>query len=232
MRDLAWKLRRWGVLALSILLLEGCASPPAKFRMPASSYRGLVRVACIGDSITAGAGLRDAATSSYPAVLGKILGGAYEVRNFGVSGATVLKEGDQPYTQSPAYAAALDYLPDVVVIALGTNDSKPQNWRFGPSFERDAYSIVRAFGALPSHPMVYICTPPPVFEDHWGISGLVVSQEICPILRRMCGREFWPIIDLQVAMRNSADQFPDGVHPNAEGSASIAGMVEAAFRGR
>jgi lysophospholipase L1-like esterase len=223
--------RRRGALAGLLLLLVGCAAPP-KLSVPAREHEGLTRVACVGDSITAGAGLKNPAESSYPAVLAKMLGDAYAVRNFGVSGATMLKEGDLPYTSTPAYKEALAYAPNVVVIALGTNDSKPQNWRFGGAFERDVYSIVRAFRALPTHPRVYICSPPPVFQDRWGITGDIVKDQITPTLRRICAREIWPMIDLQVAMRNSADYFPDGVHPDEIGAASIASSVEAAFRGR
>jgi lysophospholipase L1-like esterase len=200
--------------------------------MPAHQMTGVTRVACIGDSITAGAGLPKPAESSYPAVLGMILGPAYEVRNFGVSGSTLLREGDKPYLETSEFQAAKAFLPDVVIIMLGTNDSKPQNWRFGDNFERDAYTIIRAFRSLPSRPMVYVCTPPPVFKDQWGITGSIVEQEIAPTLRRICSREFWPLIDMHVALRNSASQFPDGVHPDAVGAASIASTVEKALRGR
>jgi lysophospholipase L1-like esterase len=221
-----------GFVLLFILAWQGCTAPPPKTRIPARQFEGLTRVACIGDSITAGSGLPNPAASSYPAVLGMIMGPAYEVRNFGVSGATLLRDGDKPYVQTPEFAAARAFLPDVVIILLGTNDSKPQNWRFGDSFERDSYSMIRAFKALPGEPIVYVCTPPPVFGDQWGITGAIVEQQIAPSLRTICGREFWPLIDLNLALRSSQAQFPDGVHPNAVGAASIASTVEKALRGR
>ena len=49
------------------------------------------RVACVGDSITFGAGVKNRGKNCYPAVLGNLLGEGYEVRNFGVNGATLLK---------------------------------------------------------------------------------------------------------------------------------------------
>ena len=47
---------------------------------------GTVKVACIGDSITFGALLRDRESNCYPAQLEKLLGEGYSVRNFGVNG--------------------------------------------------------------------------------------------------------------------------------------------------
>src|ERR1019366_2422176 len=52
----------------------------------------VVRVACVGDSITFGYGLQQ----SYPATLGHWLGTNYDVRNFGVSATTLLHRGDFP----------------------------------------------------------------------------------------------------------------------------------------
>lgn len=193
---------------------------------------GRPRVACIGDSITAGAGLAKPEESAYPAVLKQILGSAYEVRNFGVSGSTMLRDGDHPYTATPQFTEAREYLPQVVIIALGTNDSKPQNWRFRNTFERDVYSMMRSFLTLPSQPVVYLCTPPPVFQDHWGINSNIVAKEIAPTIRRLATREGWAMIDLHRALRESGAHFPDGVHPDAVGAASIASTVEGGLRGR
>lgn len=217
---------------LLALLVTGCLMSRPRASIPAPAFQGRTRVACVGDSITAGSGLADPGNAAYPAVLGKLLGSAYEVRNFGVSGATLLKDGDLAYARTPEYQEALEFLPEVVVIALGTNDSKPQNWRFRNTFERDAYAMVRSFLTLPSRPIVYVCAPPPVFQSRWGITADIVGREIVPRLRRMCALEGWPLIDLQVAFRGSAESFPDGIHPNAVGAAQLASSVEAAFRGR
>lgn len=217
--------------ATASLLAAGCNVPP-KAIIPSTQFRGRTRVSCVGDSITAGAGLPSPSTQSYPAVLAQILGPSYDVRNFGVSGATLLKDGDLPYASTPTCEDARYFLPQVVVIALGTNDSKPQNWRHRNAFERDLFTLTRAFLTLPSLPTVYVCTPPTIFQDRWGITAAITSREIAPKIRRISARQAWPVIDLEIATRNSPEHFPDGIHPNPLGAASIAASVAAAFRGR
>src|SRR5262245_57930852 len=96
-----------------------------------------IKIACVGDSITEGAGLSNPSTQSYPARLQKLLGTNYNVRNFGVSGRTLLKKGDFPYWKEAAYTNSHTLNPDIVIIQLGTNDSKPQNWRYGTNFVAD-----------------------------------------------------------------------------------------------
>ena len=223
-------IRRWGVLLAMVTWVAGC-NLPLKTPIPAARYQGVTRVACIGDSITAGSGLENPSEASYPAVLGRILGPPYDVRNFGVSGATLLREGDLPYTKTPEFEEALEFRPDIVVIALGTNDSKPTNWMFLESFERDLYRLARAFRSLPTRPMVFLCTPPPVFRDRWGITASVVRDEIAPTIRRIAAREGWRIVDWHTALRDDPAVFPDAVHPDAVGAARMAAQVEATFRG-
>ncbi len=125
----------------------------------ASQEAGKVRVACVGDSITYGAAVEDRANNCYPAVLGKLLGDKYEVRNFGVSGATMLKKGDKPYWKEKAFTQAADFAPNIVVIKLGTNDTKPQNWKHKAEFEADARAMVRHFKELAGKPKVFVALP-------------------------------------------------------------------------
>lgn len=54
------------------------------------------------------------------------------VRNYGVSGRTLPKKGDYPYWKEAAYNQSRNWGPDVVIIRLGTNDSKPALVRVRP----------------------------------------------------------------------------------------------------
>src|SRR3954451_2825248 len=103
---------------LFIVIALALSAVPSFARAAAPAAK--IKVACVGDSITYGSGLKDRAKESYPVVLQGLLGDKYEVRNFGVSGATLLKKGDKPYDKEKAYPQALDFRPDIVVIKLGT----------------------------------------------------------------------------------------------------------------
>ena len=118
------------------------------------------RVACIGNSITFGASLANPAKDSYPSVLGQMLGNEYTVRNFGVSGRTLLSLGDFPYMKESAFCRALEFEPDIVIIMLGTNDSKPQNWAHCEDFERDLQTMIDRFSDLESQPRIMLAYPP------------------------------------------------------------------------
>ena len=192
-----------------------------------------VRVACVGDSITQGSGLADPATEAYPAQLAKLLGAGYTVGNFGLSGATLLQHGDLPYRQQPTFAAALAFAPDVVVISLGTNDTKPQNWRFAAEFAGDYRGLIAAFRALPSQPKIFLCQPMPAFPPgDWGISPELIAGDLNRLVARLAAEEKCGLIDLHTPMLPHREFAPDTVHPTAPGAAVLARTVAAALSGK
>lgn len=93
-----------------------------------------LRVACIGNSITDGMGIDMSEVYGYPSVLQRLLGKNYNVKNFGVSARTLMNKGDLPYMKEQAWADAQAFLPNIVVIKLGTNDSKDYNWIHGADY--------------------------------------------------------------------------------------------------
>jgi lysophospholipase L1-like esterase len=191
-----------------------------------------VRVACVGDSITFGAGVEDRAKNNYPAALGRLLGPGYEVRNFGVNGATLLKKGDKPHWRLKAFQQATDFAPNVVVIKLGTNDTKPQNWKHGADFAADLAAMADHFAALSSKPAVWLCLPVPVYQTRWGINEKTLTGEVIPTIRTVAERKKLKTIDLYSALSGKPALFPDKIHPNARGATLIAQAVAAALTRR
>ena len=185
-----------------------------------SCAQAQVRVACIGDSITEGAGIEEG--KRYPQQLQILLGTGYVVKNFGKSGRTLLRKGDFPYWNEAIYKDALTWDPQVVIIKLGTNDSKPQNWKFGSEFESDYRALIQSFKALTAKPAIYLCTPLPVFKDRWGIRDAVVHDELTPIIKKVAEAEGLKVVDLYTAMTGEGALLPDGVHPNAIGATVMA----------
>lgn len=190
-----------------------------------------LRVACLGDSITEGAGTSDPVRESYPAQLAVLLGGDYEVRNFGKGGATLLDVGDLPYRSLPHFAKACAFNPDIIVIGLGTNDSKPYNWQHREKFTANYVSIIRQLRELPTHPRIFICQPMPAWPPSgWGISPEVIENELRPMIAEIARVENVGLIDLFTPMRDQHALTPDHVHPNAAGAAILAQTVAAAIK--
>ena len=185
-----------------------------------------IRVACVGDSITYGAGVKDRKNMNYPKQLGKLLGKEYEVRNFGNSGSTMLKKGDKPYWKQKEFKAALEYAPNIVIIKLGTNDTKPQNWKHGAEYSVDYKAMISSFTKLSSKPKVYICLPVPVVKTRWGITNEIVIKEIIPAIRKVSDQTKSEIIDLNTPFKGKNELIPDFVHPNGAGATVIAKTVK------
>ena len=186
-----------------------------------------IKVACIGDSITDGHGIDLRDVNGYPAQMQKLLGERYHVRNFGLSARTLMNSGDLPYMNEGIWQDALAFQPDVVVLMLGTNDSKGYNWVHKKDFEGDLKKMLDALQALPSKPKIYLCKPIPALKDSWTISEAVITGEIVPLLEKAVKKEkLEGIIDLHAALEGHPEMMQDdGIHPNAAGVRKMAETV-------
>jgi alpha-L-fucosidase 2 len=188
-----------------------------------------VKVACVGDSITAGYALQNPGVESYPAQLQALLGNGYSVGNFGNSGATVLKRSDNTYWNSWAYRASLQFKPNIVVIMLGTNDSKPWNWN-AAKFDADYRALIAKYQGLATRPQVYICLPPPVYTPNpFGntFDPVFIQNTLVPAVRAIAANTGVPLIDNNAPLLNRPELFSDGVHPTPQGAGVIATNVAA-----
>jgi acetyl esterase/lipase len=200
-----------------------------------------IRVACIGNSITDGFGIDMATQYGYPAQLQKKLGNGYWVKNFGVSSRTMLNKGDFPYMNEMAWRDALAFKPDIVLIKLGTNDSKPYNWQHKAEFRQDLEQMVltlrpdlavsskkrkKSKGIVPAKPEIYLCTPIKAEKPTWEISDSVIANEIIPIQQAVAAKYGLKVIDLHTLYEGGAQQMlPDGIHPNGKGALRMAEII-------
>ncbi len=200
-----------------------------------SDYAAPIRVACVGDSITYGYGIKDRENESYPAQLGSLLGRNWDVKNFGVNGATALKKGTRPYTEQPSYRDALSFRPNVVVIKLGTNDTNAKSWpAHKEDFLADYLELIRSFSELETRPRIYLCRPVPLFRDRGKDydTDKILVEEVIPKINEAAKKCKLPVIDLYVPFEGKAGLFPDGVHPDAKGAGIMAREVCAGLVGR
>ena len=189
-------------------------------------------VACVGDSITAGYGLANASTQSYPAQLQTLLGGGYTVNNYGVSSTTVLKAGYAYWNQS-AFATSTNSGANIVVIMFGANDSKSYYWN-AVNFTNDYLSMIRVYQNMSSHPKVYICyTTPVYYTNSWpsDFIPLFIEDTTEPAIGSVAAMAPVSIIDNHTPLINQPNMFQDGIHPTPAGAAIVAQQVYNAIMG-
>ena len=202
------------ILPLSLLLIlfiSACTKLPTK-------------VACVGDSITEGFGLAVQSKTGYPVVLDSLLGPDYAVLNSGRSATTLQKEGDFPYWIAKEFSNVFSYKPNIIVIKLGTNDTKPQNWN-AASYKSDYQALIDTFNTISTHPQIYLCLPVPVFATRWGINDSTVVNGVIPIVKQLGETNNLPVIDLYSTMQDQGENFPDDIHPNEEAVKVMAGII-------
>ncbi|MCH5151979.1 MAG: hypothetical protein J1F65_04920 [Clostridiales bacterium] len=190
--------------------------------------QGDIKVACVGDSITYGCMVANRNKNNYPAVLNELLGSDYCVANFGYTDRTAIKTANRPYTVEKLYQQSLDFRPEIVVILLGSNDSKEMNWD-KEKYVNDYGEIIDSYLNLDSAPKVYLLVPPPVFEKGkkvlYGLRKNVIDGEIYQAAIQLAQTKQIPYIDLHEIFKDKRHLFADGVHPNAKGCKLIAQEV-------
>ena len=202
-------------------------------------------VACVGNSITYGYGI--GWQEDYPYQLQQMMGDDFTVTNFGVSSMTfageTIKAGDNgaSYWKTDRFKNALASNPDIVVIELGTNDSKfftnncilngaeQYNYNYGQCEKSQLYTdyeaLIDTFAHLPSAPEIFATLQPYSNNCLWGIMDTAIVNQINPIIKETATKKGVNIIDLH-SLFNTPEWFlDDSVHPNATGAQELAKIV-------
>lgn len=210
---------------LILLFLTGNTNAQQKEQKP-------LKIACVGNSITYGYGIVNRKKNAYPAQLQNILGNHYLVKNFGMSGRTLLKKGDYPYRETDIYRNALQFKPDVVYIMLGTNDSKLQNRIYLSEFKSDYTELIQSFKNQNSKVRVVILLPLPTFvKDTSFIWNPVIKKKIIPKLENIAYNNNVEIIDLYQLFINKSNLLPDHIHPSSLGATLISNRIYEDIKG-
>jgi GDSL-like protein len=213
-------------LLLSFLLLL--------FLLPLSARR-IIKVACVGNSITYGTGVANREQKAYPVVLQRLLGKGYQVENFGKPGATLLRRGHRPYFDQPEFRAALQFRPDIAVIHLGINDTDPRNWpNYRDEFIPDYLALIDSLRAVNPHVRILVARLTPIGVDHprFDSGTRKWREEISQAVQQVAeiARVEW--IDFYAPLVPHPDWLPDAVHPDARGAEVLAKVAYAGIMGR
>lgn len=225
------------------MLIHLLLALPLTGSLPHETGRAQVmRVACLGDSITYGSRVVDRDNNAYPVQLSHHLGEAWEVRNFGAGGRTLSSDGDTPYVQSKSFEDALAWKPDIAIVMLGTNDTcmneSRRNWAHEEHLERDARGLCARLFEANSDARVLLCTPTAMFP---GLSKLDEARKLdlatrAPRLERIgaalraVASEDDRIDFLDLSRTLSPNQVVDGVHLTPFGAERLASRFAEAIR--
>lgn len=193
-----------------------------------------VRVACVGNSITYGYGTANPATDSYPAQLQVMLGNQYEVGNFGLSGATLLRRGHRPYVETEEFKEALAFKGDIVVMHLGVNDTDPRDWpNYWDDFIPDYMALIDSFRMARPDCRIYIALLSPLGVHHHRFeSGTRDWQwEIQDAIRQVAKNSGVELIDFHSLLYAYPHLIADNIHPVKEGLGMMAAYVKSVLTG-
>lgn len=192
-----------------------------------------IKIACVGDSITYGFGVTDYGNKNYPKQLDTLLGDGYCVNNYGHSGATVQEKGDQPYYEYGEYKASLEFDADILILMMGTNDTKPYNWVDADTFKAEYLKLISKYTEKNPDIRVILCTPATSYmidENEGGLTSFDICpdrcDEIASIVRDICDENGFELVDINTLTKNNPSLFIDDmVHPNQDGATNIAKAI-------
>jgi acyl-CoA thioesterase I len=164
--------------------------------------------------------LSGAATTRYPERLQILLGSKYTVINGGYNSTCLLLKGDLPWMpHMPQLFAAR---PDIVIIELGSNDSKANNWVYGSQYGHDFKVYVDTVRTMKNGVRVIMCYTVPSWGDN--TDDTIRRAQIRMIDQYAPGLNV-PIIDLFNPMQNMASHFPDRIHGDDVAQDTIARLL-------
>ncbi|HPF15567.1 MAG TPA: serine hydrolase [Planctomycetota bacterium] len=195
-----------------------------------------IRIACVGDSITRGA---NAPGRDWPAQLAerveRFAPGEYLVENFGHGGATLLEGPRIPYRDQSEYPASLEFLPDIVIINLGVNDSNHGFWDGNAEkFRASMLELVGVYQGLASHPTVYLSTLTTMNAAAVDFARtLEFRATVDRVVRNIAAESGLQVVEFGEVTKNIPEWVPDGLHPNGDGyNLMAAEAFEVLFRDR
>lgn len=154
-------------------------------------------------------------------MLGRLLGNKYQVGNFGVPSTTILSTR-VPYQKQTAFTQALEFKPSIVLVMLGTNDSKSTfDFKLGGIFKQDYKSLIAAFKDVNPSVKVYLCLPIPSYPEARD-ENVTLSTRILPLIRQVATETDSRVINLNTPFVNRLDLYTDVFHPNVAGARLLA----------
>lgn len=192
---------------------------------------GQIKVACVGDSITYGMSVINWFKNTYPAQLGDMLGDDYHVLNFGFSAKTAQENNVESYRATKLYEKSKKYQPDIVILMLGSNDSKPYNFTDGKAdFKQAMKELIEIYQGLESSPEIILATVNSGFYVHgakegdymYDINGENINI-INEAIKELADEYNLTLVDTYAITKDHPEWYKlDGIHPDKNGQTAMA----------
>ena len=180
---------------------------------PIQAEDHIIKIACVGDSLTDGylSSSGNKSNTAYPAQLQQMLGEGYEVGNYGKTSYTLMKDTDKSYWNSTEFNNSKNFLPNYVIIMLGTNDSKPAYWN-EETYKKDAIDLYQTYANLSSKPHVIFALSPQSYATTTQITNTSVNT-LHEAQLELVQEQGWDYIDMYAYTTNRQDLYhSDMIH--------------------
>lgn len=219
MKSMRWY--KWFLLSFFALIsLAACRTIDFTGNPETSIEEGDTVIAAVGDSITA----EYMTGADYPQILEEKLGEVYSVVNFGESNYAAQSSSDYPYATTASFEESLELEPDIVILMLGTNDTKAHNWTGAETFKEEYTDLLKNYIELNSVSRIILASPPTVFLGD-VLEGSIEPDHIEPIrdvVKEVAEEYDLGFVDMTAKTKDHSEWFFDGVHPTPESAEAIA----------
>ncbi len=214
------------VIGFGAAVFVGCTD----FHIHTKAKEGQIKVACVGDSITYGMSVINWFKNTYPAQLAELLGDEYHVQNYGSSGKTAQENNKESYRATKLYQKSVDYAPDIVILMLGSNDSKPYNFVSKEYFKQAERELIEIYLNLESKPRLILATVNAGFYVHgategdymYDINGANINL-VNEAIYELSEEYNLELVDTYALTKDHSEYYKiDGIHPNKDGQTAMA----------
>lgn len=185
---------------------------------------GAIRVATVGDSLTYGYGLDDRVQDAYPSILAERLGSHYQVLNFGLSGRSLQSTTDYPYFSEKNAQLSLESEADIVIIMIGTNDTRAPYWH-KERFVKEYGEMIDRYQAMSSQPDMYLVVPPYIPTSRFGLNNNLIKMELQVIIPTIAKERGLGCINLYPLTEGHLEYYSDGLHLTPLGNRLVADTI-------
>lgn len=191
----------------------------------------LIKVACVGDSITYGTNSTDPSMQNYPVYLQRMLGYDYYVEKYGAPSHSLIETDTQSFLKHEYFQKSRSAKPNVVIVMLGTNDCRTQKWEdsaykdWSDPARKEAFltagqKLIDAYRKANSDVQIIFSTCPTVPQDQWlGTDWTArIKRYGNPAIKTLANSNGCPVIDIFTYSEQHPEMFEggDGLHPQNE----------------